>query len=486
MAGATSGRDELKTKSTQNWQMAAMAALLAGGIFTLDTFLPVDMAIAVLYLVVVLMAADHVGRRSLLGIAGLCAALTLLSYYITHSDSLDLGSTARCAVSIAAIAVTTLLLLRNHDATDSLKEQAALLDLTRDAILVRDTEDTILYWNHGAEELYGWTRGEAVGRTTADLLMTGFPCAMATIRRELLRTGRWEGELSHTCKDGRRVVVMSRWSLQRDERGRPAVTMETNSNITERRDVEDALHQARSELTHVTRVATLGELTASIAHEINQPLAAVVTNGAACLRWLGRETPDIDEAKLSVERMISNGRRASEVVARLRTLARSGEPGQLPVEINETIEEMLLLLERELAHHRVALELSLDRKLPIIAGDRVQIQQVTINLALNAMQAMDDVPPQGRRLSIVTREQEEEDRHWVVIEIRDRGPGIDAHKLPLLFKPFYSTKPDGMGMGLSISRSIIEAHGGRILAALNETGGMTFSVKLPVPEETQP
>lgn len=463
--------------------MAVMATVLAAVIFALDTFSPFDMAIAVLYVVVILLAADYVERRGLLAIAGLCVGLTLLSYYIIHTDGFELGSTMRCAVSIAAIAVTTRLSLRNQEATASLREQAALLDLTHDAILVRDTEDTILYWNQGAEELYGWTRAEAVGRTTAELLMTGFPCAMATIRRELLSTGRWEGELSHSRKDGSRVVVMSRWTLQRDERGRPAVTMETNSDITQHRNAEDALHEARSELTHATRITTLGELTASIAHEINQPLAAVVTNGAACLRWLGRSVPDIDEAKQSVERIISNGRRASEVVARLRALARRGEPGKLPVDVNETLEEMLLLLERELAHHRVALELELDRQLPIIAGDRVQLQQVAINLTLNAMQAMDAVPPIGRRLSIVTRSQTDEDGHHVIIEVRDRGPGMDPSKLPLLFNAFYTTKKDGMGMGLSISRSIIEAHGGRITAAMNEAGGMTFSVKLPVAEE---
>ncbi|MCS0495941.1 ATP-binding protein [Ancylobacter sp. MQZ15Z-1] len=481
--GDATGHEDTDIEPGKNWQMAVLATILAAAIFALDTFSPVDMAIAVLYVVVVLLAANYVERRGLLAISGLCVGLTLASFFIIHGDSFDLGSVMRCAVSIAAITVTTLLSLRNQDATDSLKEQAALLDLTHDAIFVRDTEDVIRYWSQGAQELYGWTRAEAVGRNAADLLKTAFPHALATIRRELLQTGRWEGELTHTRKDGSRVTVMSRWSLQRDERGRPAATMETNSDLTERRRAEDALHQTRTQLTHVTRITTLGELTASIAHEINQPLAAVVTNGAACLRWLDRPEPDIGEAKASVERMISNGRRASDVVARLRALARRSEPQHTPLDVNEVVEEMLQLLERELAQHRIALELAFDRHVPAVAGDRVQLQQVLINLSLNAMQAMDAVPPRGRRLGIVTRAEQDEEGRAVVIEVRDRGPGIAPENLPKLFNAFYSTKQDGMGMGLSISRSIIEAHGGRIAAAPNETGGMTFAVRLPVPED---
>ncbi|MFD2032687.1 sensor histidine kinase [Ancylobacter dichloromethanicus] len=220
-------------------------------------------------------------------------------------------------------------------------------------------------------------------------------------------------------------------------------------------------------------------LTASIAHEVNQPLAAVVTNGEACLRWLGRAAPDIGEARASVERMIANGRRASEVVARLRALARRDEQDQAPVHVNEMIDEILPLLERERLMHAVTLELALAEGLPVILGDRVQLQQVVLNLALNAVQAMALVEEPRRRLTILTRTEERPDRRCLVIEIRDGGPGVPPENLPKLFNAFYSTKKDGMGMGLSISRSIVEAHGGRIAADGIEQGGMLFTVSLP-------
>ncbi|ADH91026.1 multi-sensor signal transduction histidine kinase [Ancylobacter novellus DSM 506] len=468
---------------SSRWFMPVIAAALAAAIFIIDTFSALDMAIAVLYVVVVLLSANYSDRKGLLAIAGLCVGLTVLSFLIMHGSDYDLSSTMRALVSIAAVTVTTLLCLENQAATQSLRAQADLLDLTHDAIFVRDIADTVQYWSKGAEELYGWTSDQAVGLKAAELLKTEFPGPLADIRAELFRTGRWEGELVHTKQDGTKVVVMSRWSLQRDERGRPLAAMETNSDITERKHAEDTLHQTQAELAHVTRVATMGELTASIAHEINQPLAAVVTNGEAGLRWLGRPEPDIAEVKASVERMIANGRRASEVVARLRALARRGEPIQAPVDVNEMIDEVLPLVERERSDHRVTLDLALAQQLPVVLGDRVQLQQVALNLALNAIQAMAGVNERHRRLWITTRMGSSEEGDAVLIEVRDNGPGVDPDSLAKLFNAFYSTKKDGMGMGLSISRSIIEAHGGKILATLHVEGGMLFTVMLPVPKE---
>ncbi|MFG1463170.1 ATP-binding protein [Xanthobacter sp. DSM 24535] len=462
--------------------MLAMAIALATVIFVLDTFSPLDMAIAVLYVVVVLFTANYVGRRGLLLIGWACIGLTVLSFTIMHSENYNLSSTMRGMVSIAAISVTMLLSLKNQRATRALREQADLLDLTHDAIFVRGASDKITYWNHGAERLYGWTRGEALGRNAAELLHTVFPDTQQEIGAKLHSTGRWEGELVHTAREGRQVVVMSRWSLQRGEPGRPMAIMVTNSDISERKRTENALHQTQGELAHVTRITTMGELTASIAHEINQPLAAVVTNGEACLRWLNRDVPDLDEARSAVEHMIRNGRRASDVVARLRSLARRGESLHTPVDVNESMNEALLLLERELSTHRVVLDLSLDSKLAPILGDRVQLQQVIINLALNAVQAMDAVPSGKRRLRISTRAAD--DRRAVLIEIKDSGPGVDPQSIPLLFNAFYSTKKEGMGMGLSISRSIVEAHNGAVSATLNDASGMCFSITLPVLEET--
>ena len=470
----------------------ALAALLAATIFLIDTFSPLDMAIAVLYVVVVLFAASFVEKAGLLVIAGACIGLTVLSFAVMHSENYSLSATMRGLVSIAAITVTTLLSLRNREATGVLRDQAALLDLSHDAIFVRDTADTITYWNQGAAQLYGWSRHEAVGQSATDLLRTRFPAPRAEIIAEVLRTGRWDGELVHTTRDGRLVTTMSRWSLQRDARGRPVATMETNSDITERKQAENALHQAQADLAHVTRVTTMGELTASIAHEVNQPLAAVVTNGEAGLRWMRRPVPDMGEAELSVERMIANARRASEVVARLRALARRGEPVHVRLDLGEVIEDTVALIERELSSHGVRLDMALDPTLPPVLGDRVQLQQVIINLALNAIQAMDGEAREHRRLRISAAPPDEEcpgvECPGVAITVEDDGPGVDEEKLPVLFNPFFSTKKDGMGLGLSISRSIVEAHGGRIFATRGGDGpaarGMRFTLILPFAKET--
>lgn len=483
-AGVSAPAKETRSGLFQGWAGIGLVAALALAIFLIDTLSPLDMAIAVLYVVVLLFAASFVERRGLLVVGAICISLTLLSFTIMHVGDYSFGAAMRCCVSIAAITVTMLLSLRNQEATRSLRDQADLLDLSHDAIFVRDMADTIIYWNHGAEALYGWSRQEAVGQRAAQMLNTRFPCARARISEELLRTGRWEGELVHTRRNGQQVVTMSRWSLQRDARGRPAATLETNSDITVRKQAENELHQAQADLAHVTRVSTMGELTASIAHEVNQPLAATVTNGEACLRWLGRPVPDIAEARATVERMIANARRAGEVVARLRALARRGEPDHVPLDVNEVVDDVVMLIERELSHHRVRLDLALDRGLPAVAGDRVQLQQVIINLALNAIQAMDSVPETRRDLRIVSAPGDDHAMPGVIIRVADSGPGVAPENIAALFRAFYTTKKEGIGIGLSISRSLIEAHGGRILAEREAAGGMCFTVTLPAAKET--
>jgi len=302
---------------------------------------------------------------------------------------------------------------------------------------------------------------------------------------ELKRTGRWEGELVHTARDGRRLVVASRWALQRDGRGRPGAILETNNDISDRRQVEDGLTRAQRELAHVARVATLGELTASIAHEVNQPLAAVVTNGEACLRWLGRPVPDVGQARASVENMIKNGQRASEVVRRLRALSRKSDPSYAPLSLADVVNDVVLLIGRELQSHRATLGMTAADGLPLVQGDRVQLQQVVMNLLMNGMQAMDGISTRPHRL-VVEIVRSAEEPQSIVLTVSDAGPGIDPASLGRLFDAFFTTRQDGMGMGLSISRSIVEAHGGRIWATNRPEGGARFHVSLPIAEERIP
>lgn len=458
-----------------------LTAIVAVAIFVVDTLTPLDIAVAVLYVAVVLLAVDFAGYAGILAIAAGCAVLTVASFVLTHDLTLGTGAMLRCFVSLAAIAITALLAARNQLAVAALREQADLLDLTHDTVFVRDRDDVIKYWNRAAEDLYGWRSDEAIGQPAATLLRKIFPVPYPVILEELEREGRWEGEIVHTCRDGRPVAVSSRWALQRDSQGRTASVLETNTDVTAQRAAEDKLDRTRSELAHLSRIATMGELTASIAHEVNQPLAAIVANGEAGLRWLGRSTPDLGETKKSIEAMLRNAQRASDVVRRLRALSAKAAPVHALLDLAAVVEETVQLVERELRVQGVRLSADLPAGLPPVEGDRVQLQQVLLNLLLNAIQALGAVPAERRTISVrVQRGKRESLGDAIVVTVEDTGAGIAEADLVRLFDAFFTTRSDGMGMGLSISRSIVEAHGGRIEAANRPEGGATFRLCLPV------
>jgi PAS domain S-box-containing protein len=482
---------------------------------------------------------------------------------------------------------------RKHAET-ALQERAGLLDLTHDTVFVRDMADVVTYWNRAAEEFYGWTAKEAVGKVSHHLTQTIFPAPIERIQADLLRDGRWEGELLHTKSDGSRAVVASRWSLQRDQHGQPFAILETNNDITKRKRAEylaghvfetspdaiyivgrdyryrrvnpvfarrwrlpaeeivgmrmadlagkepfeeaykpnldrcfageevsfggwfptpggrrylaatysplrpdserveaalavtrdltdrvresEALQEAQAELAHVTRVMTLGELTASIAHEVNQPLAAIVADANASLNWLAASPPDLGSVREALDAIVKDGHRAAEVIQRIRQLATKTSPQKARLDMNDVIRDVVPLIGTEMRSHEVSLRIDLAPALPPVLADRVQLQQVLINLVMNGIEAMTSVDGRSRELAI--RSQPEDDDH-VVVAVQDAGVGIDAQKTDQLFSAFYTTKPDGMGMGLSISRSIIEAHGGRLWATPNPDHGATFHFALP-------
>jgi len=247
-------------------------------------------------------------------------------------------------------------------------------------------------------------------------------------------------------------------------------------DVTESRIAEEALDQARSELAHVARVTTLNALTASIAHEINQPLASLITNASICLRRLNADPPNLDGARETVLRTIRDGNRASEVITRLRALFTKREFTPESLDLNDATREVIALALSDLQRNRVVLRSELAEDLPPVMGDRVQLQQVTLNLLRNASDAMVDVQDRPRQLLIRTQ-QEADDR--VCLSVRDAGCGVNPQDFEKLFEPFYTTKSGGMGIGLSVSRSIIEKHQGRLWAEPNNGPGATFSFSIP-------
>ena len=355
-------------------------------------------------------------------------------------------------------------------AEEAIRRQANLLEQTHDAILAWHFPGTIVFWNRGAERLYGFSQEEAIGCLSHDLLRTEHPVSTPIFEAALERDGDWTGELTHTTRDGRRILVESRQVLMRESADRRLV-LETNRDITERKHAEEALRQAEADLAHVSRVTTLGEMAASIAHEIDQPLSGVVINANACLRFLTGASPNLDEVRDGLQAIDRDGRRASDVIARIRALARKTPTKKEPLDINEVIREVIVLAEGEARRTRARIRTQLAGNLPRVAGDRVQLQQVVLNLLLNALEAMTAVTDRPRELAISTQPEAD---HRVRVAVQDSGVGIDPQVASRLFEAFYTTKRGGMGMGLSISRSIVEQHGGRLWAAPNDGPGTTF------------
>ena len=398
--------------------------------------------------------------------------------YTLHALTVD-DAAYLLVFAVSALIVAWLTGTRRR-AEEEVRKQASLLDLTHDSIFVRDANDVITFWNRGAAERYGWSSAEALGRRSHELMQTVFPIPLPDIEAQLRRTGHWEGELIHTRRDGSKVVVASRWSQQRDEHGRSMGVLETNNDITEQKRTAVALDETRSALAHVSRVTMLGEITASIAHEVNQPLAAVMMNGNAARRWLAVDPPNVDEARQALQRILDDANRAGQVVARIRGLLQRGTPHTTTLGINDIIRETLAFTGNELERKRVVVDTELRDDLPPVEGDRVQLQQVLVNLILNAVDAMEGTMAESRALTIQSRR---DDSGGIVVEVADRGKGLEPGQHERIFNPFYSTKPGGLGMGLAISRSIIETHGGRIWATPNDGPGVSMQFSLPAAEQ---
>jgi PAS domain S-box-containing protein len=375
-----------------------------------------------------------------------------------------------------ADALTMLLMLRN------LRESEARLEEAQRVAQIgywdRDFDNDRVTWSDQAYRIFGLAPQERQ-ITYAALSELIHPEDRAIVRRaigEALRGGpRYDVEYRVLRPNGEQRIVHSQGDLVKDAVGRPRI-FGTIQDITERKHAQDGLHEAQMELAHVNRIATMGQLSASIAHEVNQPIAAVLMNAGAALRWLGAQTPDLQETRDALSRIVKDAKRAGEIIDRIRALIKKAAPQKDRLDVNEAILEVVALARSELLRDRVSLQTLLADDLPLVQGDRIQLQQVLLNLIVNAVEAMRAVSDGARELRVGT---EKDASGGVHVAVRDTGPGLDPQNGGRLFEAFYTTKPSGMGMGLSICRAIIEAHGGRIWAGANAPKGAVFQFTLP-------
>jgi C4-dicarboxylate-specific signal transduction histidine kinase len=313
---------------------------------------------------------------------------------------------------------------------------------------------------------------------------TDFPSAMETLLLQVaVNQAAIALQEARLLSEERRAAEVLEQRVVERTRQLTAANEELRKEILERqraeeqgKQAEEALRQTQSELAHMSRVMTIGTLTASIAHEVNQPLAAIAANSSACLRWLDRDEPDLNEARSAAERMIKDAQRASDVIQRIRDVVKKSVLNRVSLDINEIIYEVVDLVQSEVRNHRVVLVTELSAALPPVLGDRVQLQQVLLNLLLNGIEAMVAITDWPRELRISS---ERAASDTILVAVQDSGIGLDAQTIARLFNPFFTTKREGMGMGLSISRSISEAHGGHLRASPNAGPGATFKLTLP-------
>jgi len=373
------------------------------------------------------------------------------------------------------------------------REARSIVDSALDAVVAMDSDGFITDWNKQAEEIFGWPRSEALGRRMSETIIP--------LQHRLSH----ERGLQRFFKTGEGPVLNNRieiTALRRDGDEFPVeltiTPLKTGDSwtfssfvrdISERRRAEEKLRESelklrntQAELAHVNRVMTMGELTASIAHEVNQPLSAIIASGDSCRAWLSNDPPNLDKARAAASRIIQAATQASEIVQRLRALFKKTTSMTAAVDMNAVIEDTISLVHHETELKKIFLRTELHAGVPSVSGDRVQLQQVILNLTMNGIESIAGQDHEPKRLMIRSMLSNTGE---LLVSVEDTGLGFEAEHADRLFAPFFTTKPQGIGMGLPICRSIIEAHGGRLWAAKNEPRGAVFHFALPVTAPTE-
>jgi len=405
---------------------------------------------------------------------------------------LEMRVAARTAELSTALADRTAEIIERQHAEEAARASEHFLDSIieniPDVIFVKDAATlNFVRFNRAGEQLLGYRREDLIGKSVYDL----FPAAEAEFfdrkDRDVL-AARQRVDIPEEpvmTRDGPRLVHTIKIPIV-DVRGEPRFLLGISRDITEQKRAEAELHETerryrevQTALAHANRVMTMGQLTASISHEIKQPIAATATNAQAGLLWLRAEPPNWEEVRQAFDRINKDMKRASEVMNRIHGLVKKGPPEREAVQINEAIGEVVALMRGEIAKQGVRVRTELASDVPVIEGDRVALQQLMLNLIMNAVEAMGAVDDGPREITIGTSRH---DAGSVLVSVSDSGPGVAAADAERLFEPFYTSKAGGMGMGLSICQSIVEAHGGRLWASANVPRGAVFQFTLPVPE----
>jgi len=366
-------------------------------------------------------------------------------------------------------------------AEEEQRKLASLVENSSDFIGLATLEGQVLFVNPAGRALVGLEGDEQARTTTIPdyVVREDQGKMMQQVLPIVMRDGHWEGEIQFRHFKTGKAISMHQHIFFAGEPGseRRLALATVSRDITERKLAEEALRAAQGDLAHVTRVTTMGELTASIAHEINQPLSAIVNNANACRRLLAVPAPDLDEVRQAVTDIADLGTRAGEVISRIRAFMKKAIPMKTQVDLNQVIVEVLALIPTEMATHKIAVVTELSPGLPPVLGDRIQLQQVLLNLIMNGIESMTSSSDRPRVMLI--RSQTQESGH-VLVAVQDSGTGLDAKAISHIFDTFFTTKPAGMGMGLAISRSIVEAHGGRLWPVPDASEGAIFNLTLPV------
>lgn len=350
-----------------------------------------------------------------------------------------------------------------------------LFEQTPDAIMLVDLEDKVLRINKEFTRIFGYTKTEIVNGTSTDLIVPPQLRTEVLENRARLATGEHDSTETVRHRKGRSPIDVSEVSFPVIVNGQCIAYYVVFRDITRSKKALQDLQTAQGELAHLSRLTTMGELAASIAHEINQPIGAIVTNSDAAVRWLRRQPPEVSEAREVLEWIVRDANRAAEVIGRIRSLLAKSPTPMVHLDINEIIREVLLLTSHEINRHGASVTTELSHPLSPILGDRVRLQQVMLNLIMNSLDAMSNIVDHPRHLHLRSMMNGES----IYVHVEDSGRGWEEQHTDSMFDPFFTTKKDGIGMGLTISRSIIEAHGGQLRAERRTPYGARMSFSLP-------